>query len=106
MQWLRARGRECFAVPNGAVLAGASYNKYALLGRLTGEGLLRGAPDLVMVDRSPATGRPVAVEMKRCDGRLSPVQRTVLGRMEIAGWDVVVAFGAADGIGQLQALGF
>lgn len=105
VDWLRLRRVKFFSVPNGAVLGGR--NRYALLGRLRAEGLLPGAPDLVLIDRAPTTGRPVAVEMKRrVGGELSRDQRAVHNAMRAAGWDVVVAWGYESATNQLTELGY
>lgn len=103
--WLRARRLRFFGVPNGAYLGGR--NRYAVVGKLKAEGLLPGAPDLVLIDRAPRTGQPVALEMKRLSGgRLSSAQKSVIASMEDAGWAVVVGHGALDAISKLHELGY
>lgn len=105
VQWLRLRRVPFFAVPNGAVLGGA--NHYAILGRLKAEGMLNGAPDLVLIQRAPTTGRHVMVEMKRrVGGKLTPEQKVVHRTAQACGWDVVVAWGCESAINQLRELGF
>ena len=99
VDWLRIRRVRFFSVPNGAVLGGR--NRFALLAKLRAEGLLTGAPDLVLIDRAPTTGRPVAVEMKRRVGALlSNDQIRVHTLMRAAGWDVIVGWGAESAISQ------
>lgn len=101
---LRWAGIGCFSVPNGAVLGGR--DKFALLQKLRNEGLLAGAPDLVLMDRAP-DGKPVAIEMKRRKGARSEMaQRVVHDAMRNRGWVVIVAKGAEDALGQLYQLGF
>lgn len=100
---LRLLGVGCFAVPNGAVLGGR--NRFAQLAKLKREGLLSGAPDLVLMDRLP-DGRPVVVEMKRRKGGVtSDAQRAVLLQLVEHDWAVVLARGASDALGQLKKLG-
>jgi hypothetical protein len=103
VEFLRAHGVGCFAVPNGAVLGGR--NKWGLLQKLRNEGLLPGAPDLVLMDRC-ADGRPIAIEMKRKAGSsVSDEQVDAGAAMMERGWVVIVAKGADDAVRQLQKLG-
>lgn len=84
VEWLRARGCLVFSVPNGAILGGR--NKWALLGKLKKEGLLPGAPDLIVA--SPVA---IAIEMKRGpNDKPSDEQLEVHDKMRAAGWPVVV----------------
>jgi hypothetical protein len=100
---LRARDIGCFSVPNGAILGGR--NKWGLLTKLRAEGMLAGAPDVILMDRAP-DGRPIAVEMKRRrGGSVTPEQRAVHAVMKARGWVVVVARGAEDAIEQLRNIG-
>lgn len=103
VEWLRMRGVGVFSVPNGGIIGGR--NKWGLLTKMKAEGMLPGAPDLVLMKLSTA-GRPVAVEMKSQWGRLSTDQLVVHREMEKGGWVVVVGHGADDAITQLEALGF
>jgi len=103
VETLRAFGVECFSVPNGAIVGGR--NRFGQLAKLKREGMLAGAPDLVLMDRLP-DGRPVAIEMKRQKGSvISDEQRVVLLRMVSCGWAVVLAKGADDALVQLKKLG-
>jgi hypothetical protein len=105
VDYLRLRGLEVFSVPNGAMLGGR--NKWGLLAKLRREGMLPGAPDLVLIQRAPATGRPVCIEMKRRKtGKVSKNQETVLPLFERAGWHVIVARGAQDALDSLAQLGY
>jgi len=105
VEYLRLRGLEVFSVPNGAIIGGRS--KWALLAKLKREGLLAGAPDLVLVQRAPATGRPVCIEMKRRKtGKVSKNQKAVLPLFVRAGWHVIVARGAQDALDSLAQLGY
>lgn len=105
VDWLRLKGIGVFSVPNGAVIGG--HNKWALVNKLKNEGLLPGAPDLVLINRSPAGYLPVAIEMKRARGGvLSDDQKTVIRQLQLAGWVVLVPEGAADAIAKLEAMGF
>ncbi|NIU03785.1 MAG: hypothetical protein GWN29_05035 [Gammaproteobacteria bacterium] len=95
-----------FAVPNGASL-GRVANRYAYINRLKREGLLAGAPDLVLVDLAPVDCRPVMVEVKRQrGGGLSTMQVAMRDIAEGAQWHHVLARGCADGAEKLERLGF
>lgn len=108
--WLRMRQIRFFSVPNGAVLGG--QNRFALLAKLKSEGLLPGAPDLVLIDPAPIDGKHVVVEMKRQAGKrggrvgLSDEQRLVIPWFEAAMWHYVLARGAESGLHQLRKLGY
>lgn len=105
IEWLTFKHIGHFSVPNGFIAGGR--NKWAMLAKLKKEGLLKGAPDLILIDRSPKTGQPVAVEMKRVKGGdLSPDQRQVIASMRAAGWIVILAPGAHSAIMQLEREGF
>jgi hypothetical protein len=97
--WLDFHGVGYFAVPNGA------RTSPSVAKRLKKEGMRAGAPDLVLVDLS-AGGRPVAIEMKSANGRVSTTQMGMHVRLEAAGWVVVVGYGCGDAVGQLRALGY
>ena len=105
VNWCRAHGIALFSVPNGMNLHGGS--RFGAVARAKQTGLLPGAPDLVLIPLAPATGRPVAVEMKRRK-RSSPseAQQSVHRLMRAAGWEVVVAYGADDAIACLRCLGY
>lgn len=102
-QWLTWNQISFMSIPNGAVIGGR--NKWALIQKLKNEGMLPGAPDLILIERSPE-GYQVAIEMKRKGGKLSDDQVDVIRRMRIAGWIVIVAEGADDAIVQLKQIGF
>lgn len=100
--WMGMRGIRFFAVPNGARVRPGTAKK------LQQEGMLSGAPDLVIIDPPPSMPHcHVVVEMKRRKGgTLSPEQKQVHEIMRHGRWHVVVARGAEDGISQLTSLGF
>lgn len=76
----------------------------ALLKRL---GLKAGAPDAIILQRSPAHHRYAMVELKRRDGgRVSKEQVAFLNRAEQHGWHCYVAHGAGDAIEWLKSLGW
>lgn len=103
--WLRIHKIGFFSVPNGAVIGGK--NKYALVQKLKNEGLLPGAPDLVLIKPCPIDRKPVAIEMKRQKGgKYSDAQKTVIADMRKTGWWVLTPSGAAQAIEFLQELGF
>lgn len=102
--WLRTRRHLVFSVPNGAHVAGRTVSERARkVAKLKREGLLPGAPDLVV---ARAGGPPVAVEMKRAgQSRTTEAQNRVLAALECVGWGVVVGFGADDAIRKLERMG-
>lgn len=103
--WLRAKGLDFFAIPNGAMIGG--YNRYAAVAQLKALGMLVGAPDYVLIDRAPRTGRPVAIEMKRQrGGKLSEAQKLTHAIMRKAEWEVVVGWGFESARKQITELGF
>lgn len=90
------------AIPNGAELGGR--NRFASYNKLLKEGLLPGAPDLV-VGELAVDGKPIAIEMKRVkNGKSSSEQREVHRRLRESGWHVIVAKGADEAIQQLSKL--
>ena len=104
-EWLRFRRVRYFAVPNGAILGG--YNRYAQISRLKRTGLMTGAPDLVLIDRAPTTGRPVVIDVKRARGcRLSSAQTAASTMFDRAGWHYIVAWGFDSGVNQCIRLGY
>lgn len=105
VEWCHAHGIALFAVPNGMTLGGTRRFGQVVTAKRTG--MLVGAPDLVLIDRAPRTGQPVAIEMKRQRGsRVSEAQDLVHCRMRRAGWIVIVAYGADDAINHLCGLGY
>jgi hypothetical protein len=115
-EWLRRKKIPFFSVPN------AQQSGPGRLGRLKKEGLLPGAPDLVLIQTQecedmlcPSTGwaegwyehqHPVAVEMKTVNGKRSAAQREVHQTMRRSGWVVLVCYGFDDAKAQLEGLGF
>lgn len=103
VQWLRKRGIHFCAIPNGG-------KRGPIAGRiLKAEGVVAGAPDIMIFDRPPA--RPecvgVALEMKAPDGtKPSKVQLDFLWALDKRGWAVVIAYGAHEAFDALTKLGF
>lgn len=93
VKWLRSHGIMCFAVPN------AAKRSYRLAKYLQADGLLAGAPDLMVV-----TVPPIAVEMKTPTGKLSQAQMATHDSLCKAGWHVVVGYGAKDAVDKLGIL--
>lgn len=97
--WLNAMGIAYFAVPNEGLRTQRNG------ARLKAQGMVAGAPDIVLVDLTIAEV-PVAIEMKAKKGRLTDSQRNMHDIMRRAGWLVIVAHGVDDAIGQLRKAGF
>ncbi len=102
--WLERAGIVFFAVPNG----GKRSVRTAM--QLKREGVRAGAPDLVLVDVSPANGHPTMLEMKKKKGaKYSPEQLAIHDRARAQGWNVVAPPAGESArwvIGQLRALGY
>jgi hypothetical protein len=100
--WLAVRSIGYFALPN------AAKRSVRLAARMKAEGMMAGAPDLVLLPAPPkAPLARVAIELKRQKGgKVSPQQTAFHERMRDAGWIVLVAFGAGDAAQQLMALGY
>lgn len=97
VQWLAAKGVLAMAIPNGARRSArqAAY--------LRAEGMIAGAPDLILSRRTPG-GSPCAIEMKRAKGgRLSPSQEAMHSRLRAEGWVVLVCRGLDDAILQVSS---
>lgn len=89
-------------------------------GALQAQGVKPGVPDVLILTPAPATGRPVALELKRASlaprraapvppwarSCFSPEQQWWLAAFEAFGWHALVAYGAADAVGQLRSLGY
>lgn len=73
------------------------------------EGLVAGAPDLLIFDAPPCADEycGVALEMKDIEGDgPTDSQRSFLEALEARGWMPLVAYGAVDAFKKLTALGF
>ena len=97
---LRAARLRFFAVPNEGRHSAAAHNHFKTLGRTAG------VPDLILVDRAPIDGLPVAIEMKALKGKLTKPQKEFHAQMIDAGWHVIVGYGFRDAVDQLRQLGF
>lgn len=105
VQWLRRKGISFFSVPNGFIAGGR--NKWGVLAKMKREGMTNGAPDLVIIPRSPRLGSHVVVEMKRVrGGKLSDAQVEIIKQMRDCGWVVIVAAGCGNAITEMEAQGF
>lgn len=88
---LRRAGVRFFAVPNGGLRA-----KHTAL-KLWQEGVQRGVPDLVIIDRPVGQEVGTVVEVKRAKGGVvSPEQRQWLEAFSRLGWRAEIACGLAD----------
>lgn len=106
VDWLRACGVMCFAVPNGAKLSGNRAQRVKQWKWLQAEGALKGAPDLIVAGE---TRPPVAIEMKRQKryrGKKPGADQLEVHRaMRDRGWIVLVCYGFDDARAQLLGLG-
>lgn len=103
VRWLRAANIFHCAIPNGARTSIGAARK------LKAEGLVSGAPDLLIFDPPPnLPGRiGTALEMKREKGSYcSPAQREYLEEMRQRGWAIIVGKGAVHALQQLAAFGY
>jgi hypothetical protein len=104
VQWLERRGYVVFAVPNGG------KRSIATATQLKREGVRKGAPDLVVVNRAPANGEPTMIEMKRKkDARYSPEQLALHAVARQQKWNVLAPEKGQSAqwvIDQLQSLGY
>lgn len=99
----------CFSIPNGAKLAGSARDRALLMQKLKREGLLVGAPDLLLINPPPARLDLIGtlIEMKRVGiTEATDKQNKVHVQMQQHGWFVVVASGCADALRQLRAVGY
>jgi len=94
-QWLDACHPDLvwFAVPNGAKLGGTDKQRFGMVNKLKMEGMVPGAPDLVILaPRGIYHG--CLLEMKRIKGgKLSDNQREFLARAEAVGYFTIVGYG-------------
>ena len=99
VRWLAARGVTAMAIPNGA------RRNPRQAAWLKAEGMIAGAPDLVLAQMALINGvrRPVAIEMKRANGgRVSVSQERVHYCLVTCGWIVLVCYGLDDAIRQVS----
>lgn len=103
VRWLRNAKLHFCAVPNGGA-------RNAFTGKiLKAEGVVAGAPDLLIFDRPPAAPDRVgvALEMKAPGGDKPPAhQLDFLSALEARGWAVIIAYGASEALAELTKLGF
>lgn len=103
VQWLRKRGIHFCAIPNGG-------KRGPIAGRiLKAEGVVAGAPDILIFDGPPERHHcvGVALEMKAPGGdKPSAHQLEFLSKLERRGWAVVIAYGAHEAFDALTKLGF
>jgi hypothetical protein len=105
-RFLRAKGLDFFAVPNGGARKGGAIEG----NMLKHIGVSAGVPDLLILDAPPKypDARGVALEMKReKGGTVSEHQKAWLLRFSEQNWVTYVAHGADDAIDWLtKELGF
>ena len=104
-RWLRRHKVAAFAIPNGGLRPGRGGVSFRA------QGVERGVPDLLILDRPPRLPHfvGVALELKRSNGKpsdLRPEQREWLERFDARGWTACVAYGADAAIDWLRSLGF
>lgn len=108
VRWLVARRIAFFSVPN------EGKRSPRLANHMKAMGLVHGVPDMVLITLPPMAYEgpgigPVAIEMKRSDGKasnLTDYQRAMHETMRIEGWNVLVCFGHRHAIEQLEELGY
>lgn len=89
------------AVPNGA------HTSIQQAVKLRREGLEKHAPDLLIFTRSPKTGLPLAIEMKRTKGsRIDPGQCEYLDELSLQGWNTAICCGFEQAKKVLKTLGY
>lgn len=89
------------AVPNGA------HTSIQQAMKLKREGLERHVPDLLIFTRSPKTGLPLAIEMKRTRGsRIDPGQQEYLDELRLQGWHTAICCGFEQAAKVLRTLGY
>lgn len=70
-------------------------------------GLLKGMPDLLVLDPPPVGGYVgTALEMKSPKGRVSKHQDGISGCLQLRGWAVVVGWGWENALEELRKLGY
>lgn len=99
VRWLAAKGVIAMAIPNAARRSArqAAY--------LKAEGMIAGAPDLILSRLTETSGdwSPVAIEMKRAKGgRTTPAQDEMHARLRAERWAVLVCRGLDDAIRQVS----
>jgi hypothetical protein len=103
VRWLRAAGIMFAAIPNGA------RTSISVAKRLKAEGMVSGAPDLLIFDPPPAYPQYVgsALEMKRVKGgNATPEQRAFHAALVARRWLVIVGKGAAAALAALAQAGY
>lgn len=103
VQWLQLHGILFCHIPNGG------YRRRTEAAIMSGLGVRKGVPDLLIFDPPPAAPgyRGVALEMKRrVGGRLSAWQRVWLDALQRRGWYTAVCRGADEAIETLERLGY
>ncbi len=89
------------AVPNGVRTSVQQAMK------LKREGLERHVPDILIFTRSPKTGLPLAIEMKRTkNSRVDPGQLEYLHELQRQGWHTAMCYGADRAFSVLKDLGY
>lgn len=102
VQWMELKRITFIHVPNGGkrnYLTGAMLKK---------QGVKAGFPDLIIFDIPPRQPnyRGIAIEMKRKNGKTSPLQKEWIRKLIQLGWFATVCKGADEAIRVLEDLGF
>ena len=103
---LRKKCMAFCAVPNGG------WRSRRAGGQLKREGVERGVPDILIFDRPAGRVVPwvgVGLEMKRrvrSVSRVSIEQKMFHERLRLAGWLVIVGYGAEDALSRLREVGY
>ena len=102
-QWLDMHKINWFHPPNGG------HRNVVVAKKLKAQGVKRGVPDVMIVDRPPANPKNVgvAIELKRRKGgSLTKEQKRWLRILSEKGWAVAVCRGADEAIKFLEELGY
>ncbi len=108
VKWLRTLGYTPMAIENEQTIQPKqSADRWRIANHRKAMGQQRGAPDFLIVEPSPFTGRRVVVEMKkRKGGRIKDHQKEIHEMMRRYDYEVVVGFGSDDARMKLQELGY
>lgn len=100
VKWLNWKRIPHFSVPS----EGERTKRFAA--RLKRTGWRAGVPDLIVLELAPVDLRPVAIEMKRRDGKMSDSQKLMQRVMLENRWHVRACYGHIEAIAFMEELGW